>query len=117
MPLSRWNVEEYYDAERGVPGKMYVRSAHFIAGVEMFDAAFFGMSALEASATDPQQRLWLEVGFEALHNAGSTKVSLMGSETAVYVGVTTADWAHVRGRADAGPYQAIGASNSMIAGR
>ena len=65
---------------------------------------------------DPLQRLWLEVGFEALHNAGNTRSSLMSSATAVYIGLDNSDRAYVP-TADAGPYQAAGSARSMIAGR
>ena len=37
---------------------------------ELFDAAFFNMTARQAEVTDPQQRLFLETSWEALENAG-----------------------------------------------
>jgi amino acid adenylation domain-containing protein len=48
----------------------YVPARGIIDGVEMFDAAFFGIGALEASVMDPQQRVFLELAYAALENAG-----------------------------------------------
>src|SRR5690242_2985592 len=48
----------------------YVKARGVLAGVELFDASFFGLSATEAQITDPQHRLFLEHAFEALESAG-----------------------------------------------
>ena len=48
----------------------YVKAAPILRDVEMFDAAFFGYSPKDATLMDPQQRLFLEVCWEAFENAG-----------------------------------------------
>jgi len=48
----------------------YVRARGVLDGVELFDAAFFGINPKEAEIIDPQQRVFLELAWEALENAG-----------------------------------------------
>ncbi len=84
LPAERWG---------GSPAE---ESAGFEAGVldqvDGFDAEFFGISPREARFTDPQQRLFLEVAWEALEDAGIAPTSLKGSATGVFVGTTTTDY-------------------------
>lgn len=55
--------------------------------IEGFDHRLFRFSPREAERTDPQQRLFLKVCWEALENAGYAPDSLRGSNTGVYAGV------------------------------
>jgi acyl transferase domain-containing protein len=48
----------------------YVKAAAMIDGIELFDAALFGIPPHEAQLIDPQQRLFLECAWEALERAG-----------------------------------------------
>nr|AQW44890.1 polyketide synthase [Corallococcus coralloides] len=91
VPASRWDAASYYDPERGVPGKMYGTRGGYLDDVEHFDAPFFGISPREAETLDPQQRLVLEVAWEALENAGQAPDRLVGSKTGVFLGVMSND--------------------------
>ncbi len=48
----------------------YVKAGAFLEDIDLFDADFFSYNPKEASAIDPQQRIFLECAYSALENAG-----------------------------------------------
>ncbi|MDZ8051398.1 MAG: SDR family NAD(P)-dependent oxidoreductase [Aulosira sp. ZfuVER01] len=64
----------------------YVKAKAVLDDIDLFDAAFFGFSAKEATITDPQHRLFLESAWEALENAGYNPETYTGA-IGVYAGV------------------------------
>ena len=70
VPPDRWDADEYYDPEPGVPGRSVSRWGAFLDDVAGFDSEFFGISEREATAIDPQHRLLLETSWEAIEHAG-----------------------------------------------
>ncbi|QFG20255.1 type I polyketide synthase [Actinomadura sp. WMMB 499] len=87
FPVDRgWNVAAVHDPDRGRPGTSYVDRGGFVHGAAGFDAEFFGISPREALAMDPQQRMFLEVAWEALERTGLDPRSLRGSRTGVFAG-------------------------------
>jgi phthiocerol/phenolphthiocerol synthesis type-I polyketide synthase C len=93
IPEDRWDVAATYHRDPAKPGKMYVRDGGFIADIDKFDAAFFGISPREARRIDPQQRILLELTWEAMENAGIVPARLAGSQTGVFVGISFSDYA------------------------
>jgi acyl transferase domain-containing protein len=121
IPEVRWDSRELYDPDPDAPGRMYCNQGGFLRDIEHFDASFFGISAREALSLDPQQRLALEVAWEALENAGIAPKSLAGSATGVFLGICAYGYglhtifSGVPDRID--PYCGTGIALNVAAGR
>lgn len=95
VPENRWNRERWHHKNVDIPGKMITKWGGFVHDFDQFDAQFFGISPREALRMDPQQRWLLESAWECLEDAGIPPVSLRGTETAVFVGIASNDYANV----------------------
>ncbi|NKY88122.1 type I polyketide synthase [Nocardia veterana] len=92
FPDDRGWDPEIFDPDPAAVGKSYTRSGGFLYDAGDFDAEFFGVSPREALDTDPQQRVFLEVAWEALEDAGIDPATLRGSDTGVFAGVMYHDY-------------------------
>ncbi|MGC1804747.1 MAG: type I polyketide synthase, partial [Mycobacterium sp.] len=119
IPADRWDADEYYDPERGVPGRSVCRWGSFLDDVGGFDADFFGITAQEATAIDPQHRLLLETSWEAMEHAGINPATNTGTRTGVFVGLMHGDYTLLAADTEAlqGPYGVTGTSFSLASGR
>ncbi|NES73168.1 MAG: polyketide synthase, partial [Okeania sp. SIO2D1] len=95
IPPERWDIDSYYDPNPDTPGKMYIRHAALVDRVDQFDAQFFGISGREAHSLDPQQRILLEVSWEALERAGINPHQLENTQTGVFLGIGQNDYANL----------------------
>ena len=120
IPKDRWNHDDYYDQNKGVPGKTYGKWGGFMEGVDEFDAAFFNISPIEAEILDPQERLFLQCAYSAVEDAGYTKQTLIrdSKKVGVYVGVMYEEY-QLYGAQEtiAGSPVALAGSPSSIANR
>ena len=119
IPPERWDADEYYDPQPGVPGRSVSKWGAFLDDVAGFDCEFFGIGEREAIALDPQHRLLLETSWEAMEHAGLTRETMAGSLTGVFVGLTHGDYQLLAADAHAveGPYGFTGNSFSLASGR
>ncbi len=121
VPPERWDVNAFYHPDPDKAGKMYCKHGAFLDAIDHFDADFFGISPREAASMDPQQRILLEVSWEALERAGQSPERLTGSTTGVFVGISMTDYLLLQmGGGDAGffnEYAGMGNSHSVAAGR
>ncbi len=118
-PASRWPIEAYYDPDPDQPGKMYTRHGAYIADPALFDADFFGISPREAAAIDPQQRLALEVSWEALENAGYNPAGLAETNGGVFLALGNSDYGRLafRHAQSIDAYTSTGNAFSVASGR
>jgi acyl transferase domain-containing protein len=121
IPSDRWEVDAYFDPNPEASGKMYTRNGAFLDQVDRFDPLFFGITPREAMKMDPQQRILLEVVWEALEHAGQAPEELAGTITGVYIGMNADDYAHlhnhVSDRHFMDLYYGSGVARSIAAGR
>ena len=92
----------------------------FLDEIDQFDPQFFGVSPREAATMDPQQRLVLEVSWEALERAGIAPDSLNGTATGVFVGITGNEYiqlAKLSGPENLDVYSATGGALNAAPGR
>ncbi|KAG6010455.1 Type I Iterative PKS [Claviceps maximensis] len=96
IPKERINIEGYFHPSGDRQGSIPFRGAHLLKeDVTAFDAPFFSVTSEDAQAIDPQQRMLLEVSYEALENAGLRKEDISGTDTCVYVGSFVKDYEQI----------------------
>ncbi|MGE5270611.1 MAG: type I polyketide synthase, partial [Thiohalocapsa sp.] len=118
VPPERWPIDALYDPDPQAPGRMATRWGGFISDIDQFDAEFFGLSPREASQADPQQRLALELAWEALEDAAIRPRHLVGSRSGVFIGAMWSDYARLLAEREAiAPHTATGQDTSIISAR
>lgn len=90
------DVRALYDPDPARPGRSHTVHGTFLDRVDRFEPEVFGITAAEARGMDPQQRLALEVSWEAFERGGYAPDALTGSATGVYFGVGSADYPRLR---------------------
>jgi len=116
-----WDVDALYAPEWRRAGKISVNRGGFIKEIDKFDAGFFGISPLEAQRMDPQQRMLLEVSYEAVQDAGLSLKDLDDSKTAVFIGISAHDYGDLQNtpeeRVNIGSHTNVGSALCINANR
>ncbi|WP_182882159.1 type I polyketide synthase [Microbispora sp. H10949] len=106
------------------PGRPEVAQGHrpggFLDRIDEFDAEFFGISPNEAAVMDPQQRLMLELAWEALENARIAPTSIRDRHVGVFVGTMSGDYGtvlHRNGLQGITRHTLTGSNRGVIANR
>jgi acyl transferase domain-containing protein/acyl carrier protein len=91
-----YDIDHFYDPRPGIPGKIYSRLGGFLDHPELFDPAAFGLTPRDAIGMEPQQRLMIEVTWDALEDAGIPPERLHGERVAVILGFMAEDYSRQR---------------------
>ncbi|OBK32122.1 polyketide synthase [Mycobacterium sp. 1245111.1] len=97
VPPERWAPFDDGTPEVAAALAHTTRYGGYMDNLDAFDAEFFDISSREAAKMDPQQRMLLEVAWEALEHAGIPPSSLRRSQTGVFAGACYTDYGYVAG--------------------
>ncbi|MBI3228420.1 MAG: type I polyketide synthase [Mycolicibacterium cosmeticum] len=118
LPEGRW--EEFLGEARIAERVAKARTrGGYLSDIKGFDSEFFALSKMEADNIDPQQRLALELTWEALEHARIPASSLRGGNVAVYIGSSNNDYQFLAlmDPTVAHPYAITGTSSAIVANR
>ncbi len=118
LPEGRW--EEFLDEPRIAERVAKARTrGGYLSDIKGFDAEFFALSKMEADNVDPQQRMALELTWEALEHARIPASALRGQSVGVFIGSSTNDYSMLAmsDPSVAHPYAITGTASSIIANR
>ncbi|KAL8660348.1 MAG: hypothetical protein Q9202_006619 [Teloschistes flavicans] len=117
----RFNVDAFYHPKGNIRQNVLpTKGGHFLKqDPYVFDAAFFNITAAEAMAFDPKQRIAMEVAYEALENAGMPLQRVAGTQTSCFMGSSMSDYREALSRdfTHYPKYHLLGTSEEMISNR
>ena len=117
IPESRWQTEKTENSESfDCSG---VQHAGLLEGVECFHARFFGIAPREAATMDPHQRLFMEIVWGCIEDAGYSARQLSGSDTGLFVAMYNPEFTALRLGRDSGAdaFDVTGMAHSIVANR
>ncbi|MEU4209592.1 SDR family NAD(P)-dependent oxidoreductase [Streptomyces sp. NPDC026206] len=104
VPADRFDASRFVDTRQRRNLRSYTAAGGFLGDIAGFDTGYFtGTSPREAARIDPQHRLLLEMAVEALDDAGIDARATAGSDTAVFIGLSSHDYADLQTLGAAAP--------------
>jgi acyl transferase domain-containing protein/acyl carrier protein len=121
IPADRWSNQAFFSNDIAAGKTTCGRGSFLDYEYRDFDPDVFALPADEISSLDPQQRLVLEVAWEALERAGIDPLALSGEPVGVYIGGFTADHLlnqfSAQARSELDRFSAAGSTLTMLANR
>ncbi len=119
IPINRWNWRENYGDAKKNPDKTNSKWGGFLTEVDTFDAGFFNISTREANLMDPQHRLFLEIVWKTIEDAGYNPISFSGHKVGIFAGVEFSEYQTLiaKEKNELHGYVATGNSHSMLPNR
>lgn len=114
MPSSRKELLRPFFGD-GIESLGETNDCGYLEDIDQFDADFFGISGRESKFMDPQQRIFLEVAYQAFEDAGYSIASLDNSDTGVFIGNSASEYYRLTNAGD--PLLITGNSSPFICGR
>jgi acyl transferase domain-containing protein/enoyl-CoA hydratase/carnithine racemase/acyl carrier protein len=100
IPAERWSIEGFYDSNKNQMKRSYCKWGGFISTYDKFDPLFFKISPIEAEIMDPQERVFLEIAWHTIEDAGYTRAKLKDKNVGVFVGVMWSQYQLLRAEAE-----------------
>jgi polyketide synthase PksL len=119
VPSERWDWREYFGDAKQDAFKTNSKWGAFIADADKFDASFFKISAREANLMDPQHRVYMEVVWKTIEDAGYDPLSFSKQSLGIFAGVEFSEYQtliHAQKNQFHG-HVATGNSHAMLANR
>ena len=91
-----YDIDHFYDPRPKIPGKISSKKGGFLEHPELFDPAAFGIAPRDALTMEPQQRMMVEVTWDALEDAGIVPEEIAGERVAVILGYMAEDYSRER---------------------
>ncbi len=91
-----YDIDHFYDPRPRIPGRISSKKGGFLEHPELFDPEAFGIAPRDALTMEPQQRLMIEVTWDALDDAGIPPESILGERVAVILGYMAEDYSRER---------------------
>jgi microcystin synthetase protein McyG len=118
---ARWRLSLLDKVQLSAEDRQLLRWGGFVDEIDQFDPTFFDISPREATTMDPQQRLAMEVAWEALESAGQALPALNGGDTGIFFGLHSESsdyyWIQLGAPGELDTHAATGGAHSITANR